>query len=110
MVLEHAPARELKTIGDAFLVSFAMSRNAVQCGSSLSAAHVSGIAALLLERNPRLTATEVSALLISTARPLPFLAPAALTEPNPKNARLERRGKSVSREGRRSGTYGVTGA
>lgn len=39
-------------------------------GSSLAAAHVSGIAALLLERNPRLTAAEVAALLIGTARPL----------------------------------------
>ena len=40
-------------------------------GSSLAAAHVSGIAALLLERNPRLTAAEVRELLIRTARPLP---------------------------------------
>jgi len=40
-------------------------------GTSLAAAHVSAIAALLLERNPRLTAAEVSALLNSTARSLP---------------------------------------
>jgi subtilisin family serine protease len=39
-------------------------------GSSLAAAHVSGIAALLLQRNPRLTAREVTALLSGTARPL----------------------------------------
>jgi subtilisin family serine protease len=40
-------------------------------GSSLAAAHVSGIAALMLERSPRLTAGEVRALLVGTARPLP---------------------------------------
>jgi subtilisin family serine protease len=40
-------------------------------GSSLAAPHVSGIVALMLERNPRLTAREVGALLIATARPLP---------------------------------------
>ena len=40
-------------------------------GTSLAAAHVSGVVALLLERNPRLTAAEVHALLVATARPLP---------------------------------------
>src|SRR5262249_14149181 len=40
-------------------------------GSSLAAAHVSGIAALLLERNPRLTAADVRALLVGTAQPIP---------------------------------------
>jgi len=40
-------------------------------GSSLAAAHVSGVVALLLERNPRLTAAEVRALLVDTAQPLP---------------------------------------
>ena len=40
-------------------------------GSSLAAAHVSGIAALLLERNPRLTGAEVRQLLTETSRPLP---------------------------------------
>lgn len=40
-------------------------------GSSLAAAHVSGVVALLLERDPRLTAAEVRALLVATARPLP---------------------------------------
>lgn len=40
-------------------------------GSSLAAAHVSGVVALLLERNPRLTAAQVQALLATTARPLP---------------------------------------
>ena len=40
-------------------------------GSSLAAAHVSGIAALLLERSPRLTAAEALQLLLGTARPLP---------------------------------------
>ena len=39
-------------------------------GSSLAAAHVSGIVALLLERNPRLTAAEVRTLLVTTARPM----------------------------------------
>ncbi len=45
-------------------------------GSSLAAAHVSGVVALLLERDPRLTAAEVRALLAATARPLPEAATA----------------------------------
>ena len=44
-------------------------------GSSLAAAHVSGVVALLLERNPRLTPAEVRALLMTTARPLPEAVP-----------------------------------
>ena len=40
-------------------------------GSSLAAAHVSGVLALLLEENPKLTASEALELLRSTARPLP---------------------------------------
>jgi subtilisin family serine protease len=43
-------------------------------GSSLAAAHVSGIAALLLERDPRLTAAKIRALLVDTAQPLPEAA------------------------------------
>jgi subtilisin family serine protease len=39
-------------------------------GSSLAAAHVSGVAALLLERDPRLTGAAVRALLAETARPV----------------------------------------
>jgi Subtilase family len=38
-------------------------------GSSLAAAHVTGIAALLLERQPGLSPTQVSAILRNTARP-----------------------------------------
>src|SRR5262249_60907402 len=38
-------------------------------GSSLAAAHVSGVAALLLERDPRLSGAGVRALLVETARP-----------------------------------------
>jgi len=38
-------------------------------GSSLAAAHVSGIAALLLEREPRLSPADLRGLLLSTARP-----------------------------------------
>ena len=38
-------------------------------GSSLAAAHVTGIAALLLEREPRLSPTHVRAILGTTARP-----------------------------------------
>lgn len=40
-------------------------------GSSLAAAHVSGVVALLLERDPRLSVAQVRALLTATARPLP---------------------------------------
>jgi len=39
-------------------------------GSSLAAAEVSGVAALLLERNPKLTPAQLAALLRKTARPL----------------------------------------
>ena len=37
-------------------------------GTSLAAAHVSGIIALILERNPALTSEQVRALLTRTAR------------------------------------------
>ena len=40
-------------------------------GSSLAAAHVSGIAALLLEREPHLTPAEVRRVLMETARSVP---------------------------------------
>src|SRR5205085_8794928 len=39
-------------------------------GSSFAAAQVSGVAALLLERNPRLTPAELAAVIHKTARPL----------------------------------------
>ncbi len=39
-------------------------------GSSLAAAHVSGIAALMLEHDPNLTSTRVRAVLQTTARPI----------------------------------------
>jgi subtilisin family serine protease len=38
-------------------------------GSSLAAAHVSGIVALLLEQNPQLSPRDVKDLLLATARP-----------------------------------------
>ena len=40
-------------------------------GSSLAAAQVSGVAALLLERDPRLTPSAIGALFHKTARPIP---------------------------------------
>ena len=40
-------------------------------GSSLAAAQVSGVAALLLERNPKLTPLQLVAILRKTAHPLP---------------------------------------
>jgi subtilisin family serine protease len=39
-------------------------------GTSIAAAHVSGIAALLLERRPELKPTNIRAVLIATAKPL----------------------------------------
>jgi subtilisin family serine protease len=36
-------------------------------GTSIAAAHVSGVAALLLERNPRLSADEIRSILVATA-------------------------------------------
>jgi len=44
-------------------------------GSSFAAAQVSGVAALLLERNPKLTPAELAAIIRKTARPL---SPAAI--------------------------------
>jgi subtilisin family serine protease len=42
----------------------------MQSGTSFAAAQVSGIAALLLERNPALDAASIRRILISTARDL----------------------------------------
>ena len=39
-------------------------------GSSIAAAHVSGIVALLLERNPALHASDIESLLVRTSRPV----------------------------------------
>ncbi|MFZ3310400.1 MAG: S8 family serine peptidase, partial [Xanthobacteraceae bacterium] len=39
-------------------------------GTSIAAAHVSGIAALLLERNPALKPSDIRSILITTAKPL----------------------------------------
>jgi len=47
-------------------------------GSSLAAAHVSGVVALLLERDPHLTPVQVRALLLSTAAPVAAGSPAAV--------------------------------
>ncbi len=40
-------------------------------GTSVAAAHISGVVALMLERNPRLTPAEVRAILLATAKKLP---------------------------------------
>jgi subtilisin family serine protease len=40
-------------------------------GTSVAAAHISGVVALMLERNPRLTPAEVRAILSTTAKKLP---------------------------------------
>jgi len=40
-------------------------------GTSVAAAHISGVVALMLERNPRLTAAEVRNILSATAKKLP---------------------------------------
>jgi subtilisin family serine protease len=39
-------------------------------GSSIAAAHVSGIVALLLERDPALHASDIESLLVRTSRPV----------------------------------------
>jgi hypothetical protein len=46
-------------------------------GSSMAAAHVSGVVALLLERRPNLTAAAVAGLLAATSRPAEGVVPAA---------------------------------
>jgi subtilisin family serine protease len=40
-------------------------------GTSVAAAHISGVVALMLERNPRLTPNDVRAILSATAKKLP---------------------------------------
>jgi subtilisin family serine protease len=45
-------------------------------GSSLAAAEVSGVAALMLERNPKLTPPQLAAILHKTARPIAATAAA----------------------------------
>jgi subtilisin family serine protease len=42
----------------------------ITTGTSVAAAHVSGIAALLLERNPALTPADVRKILMNSAKPL----------------------------------------
>ncbi|HEY6908757.1 MAG TPA: S8 family serine peptidase [Myxococcales bacterium] len=49
-------------------------------GSSFAAAHVSGVVALLLEENPRLTAAAALDLLEATSRPLPGSSRAGLID------------------------------
>ncbi len=43
---------------------------ALTSGTSIAAAHVSGIAALLLERNPALKPGDIRSILIATAKPI----------------------------------------
>ncbi len=43
---------------------------ALTSGTSIAAAHVSGIAALLLERNPSLKPSDIRSILIATAKPI----------------------------------------
>ena len=43
---------------------------ALTSGTSIAAAHVSGIAALLLERNPALKPSDIRSILIATAKPI----------------------------------------
>jgi hypothetical protein len=63
-------------------------------GSSLAAAHVSGIVALLLERNPRLTAADVRTLLVNTARPMSEAGSAGSPRRAGGRGRLRGRGQS----------------
>jgi subtilisin family serine protease len=55
----------------------------VTTGTSVAAAHVSGVVALMLERNPALTPAAVRNILTATARPLgqPHLYGAGLIDP-----------------------------
>jgi subtilisin family serine protease len=68
-------------------------------GTSVAAAHISGVVALMLERNPRLTPAEVRNILSATARKLPqgrnevgagLVDPVqALSKAAPKSAQLQ---------------------
>jgi len=68
-------------------------------GTSVAAAHISGVVALMLERNPRLTPAEVRSILSTTAKKLPqgrnevgagLVDPLqALSKAAPKSAQLQ---------------------
>ena len=68
-------------------------------GTSVAAAHISGVVALMLERNPRLTPAEVRNILSATAKKLPqgrnevgagLVDPVqALSKAAPKSAQLQ---------------------
>jgi len=58
---------DLTTIPPAFLPFYTTSQ-----GTSFAAPHVAGVAALMLEANPRLTPDDVVTILRSTATPMPY--------------------------------------
>jgi Subtilase family len=60
-------ANDLSTIPPAFLPFYTTSQ-----GTSFACPHVSGVVALMLEANPRLTPDEVVTILRETANPMPF--------------------------------------
>jgi serine protease AprX len=60
-------ANDLSTIPPAFLPFYTTSQ-----GTSFACPHVSGVVALMLEANPRLTPAEVFTILRETANPMPY--------------------------------------
>jgi serine protease AprX len=60
-------ANDLSTIPPAFLPFYTTSQ-----GTSFACPHVSGVVALMLEANPRLTPDEVVTILRATANPMPY--------------------------------------
>jgi subtilisin family serine protease len=70
------PGQDLDVVGPGFLVPAVQSQGALadynfSAGTSFASPHVAGIAALMLQKNPGLTAAQIEVILENTASPLP---------------------------------------
>jgi len=70
------PGQDLDVVAPGFLVPAVQSQGALadynfSAGTSFASPHVAGIAALMLQKNPGLTAAQIEVILENTASPLP---------------------------------------
>jgi subtilisin family serine protease len=70
------PGQDLDVVAPGFLVPSVQSQGALAdynfaAGTSFASPHVAGIAALMLQKNPGLTAAQIEVILENTASPLP---------------------------------------
>lgn len=70
---------ELAAPGENILSTILNSGFGKMSGTSMAAAHISGVAALLLSVNPKLTAQEIKMILMKTVSPLPSLEGKTIT-------------------------------